>query len=69
MRQPTLKLNEQHYLVSPCGFMADWFHVDAIEEEAPGWFDCTAADLSDAEIGKLMERRMWASSLTEKAAA
>jgi aminopeptidase C len=53
------KLNDQRFMVSPCGSMSDWFDVNDIADEAPGWFDCTAAEMSDAEIGQLMQRRMY----------
>lgn len=61
MSKPTLKLNEQRFMVSPCGFKADYFHVDEIDEQAPGWTDCTT--MSDASINELMVRRMQVSSL------
>lgn len=50
------KLNDQRFMVSPCGSMSDWFDVSEIADEAPGWTDCT--EMSDTEIGQMMERRM-----------
>jgi hypothetical protein len=47
---------DKRYMVSPCGYMADWFDVSEIADEAPGWTDCS--EMSDVEIGQLMERRM-----------
>ena len=51
-----IKLHEQRFMVSPCGFLADHFHVAEIAAQAPGWTDCT--HMSDDEIGALMVRRM-----------
>lgn len=56
-----LKLHEQRFMVSPCGFLADHFHVSEIAAQAPGWTDCT--HMSDDEISALMVRRMQAASL------
>jgi hypothetical protein len=46
--------------------MSDWFDLSEIADEAPGWFDCTKAELSDTEIGQLMERRMLAADLRKR---
>ena len=54
--KPTLKLHEQRYMVSPCGFKADHFHVSEIAIKAPSWTDCT--DMSDSACNALMVRRM-----------
>lgn len=67
MSKPALKLQEQRYMVSPCGFKADFFHIDEIAEQAPGWTDCTT--MSDASINDLMVRRMQASSVAALEAA
>lgn len=61
MNTAALKLHEQRFMVSPCGFYADHFHVDQIAEEAPDWTDCT--HLSDDAINELMVRRMQASTV------
>jgi hypothetical protein len=55
------KLNDQRFMVSPCGSMSDWFDRAEIADEAPGWTDCT--EMSDAEIGSLMVRRMRAAEV------
>lgn len=56
-----IKLYEQRFMVSPCGFLADHFHVAEIAAQAPDWTDCT--HMADDEISALMVRRMQASSL------
>lgn len=56
-----LKLHEQRFMVSPCGFLADHFHVSEIAAQAPDWTDCT--HMSDDEISALMVRRMQASAV------
>lgn len=45
-------------MVSPCGFLADHFHVAEIATQAPGWTDCT--HMSDEQVNALMVRRMQA---------
>jgi hypothetical protein len=59
----TLKLHEQRFMVSPCGFKSDHFHVSEIAIKAPSWTDCT--DMTDAQVNDLMVRRM---NSTQKAA-
>lgn len=54
--KPTIKLHEQRFMVTPCGFKADHFHVAEIAIQAPSWTDCT--EMSDAEVNDLMVRRM-----------
>lgn len=50
-------LSEYLYMLSPCGNFSDWYHVS----QAPaGWTDVT--EMSDAALGRLMERRLWAST-------
>lgn len=53
---PQLKLHEQRFMVSPCGFKSDHFHVNEIAIEAPSWTDCT--HMTDAQVNDLMVRRM-----------
>jgi hypothetical protein len=57
MRTDTLKLHEQRFMVSPCGFHARFVHADAIAANAADWTDVT--HLGDAEVCELMVRRMW----------
>jgi len=52
----TLKLHEQRFMVSPCGFKSDHFHVKDVAIKAPSWTDCT--EMTDAEVNELMVRRM-----------
>jgi len=52
----TLKLHEQRFMVSPCGFKSDHFHVKDVAIKAPSWTDCT--DMTDAQVNELMVRRM-----------
>lgn len=52
-----IKLHEQRFMVSPCGFLADHFHVAEVAAQAPGWTDET--HLSDEAAQRLMVRRMW----------
>jgi len=59
-----LKLQEQRYMVSPCGYMADWFAAFEIADECPGWTDCT--EMSDVELQQLMERRMAAADRAKR---
>jgi len=47
---------DKRYMVSPCGYMADWFAASEIADEAPDWTDCT--EMGDVELQQLMERRM-----------
>lgn len=47
----------KRYMVSPCGFHADFYAADDVPA---GWTDCT--DMSDNEVGQLMVRRMWDNS-------
>ncbi len=58
MCHPPIKLHEQRFMVSPCGYLADHFHVSEIAIKAPTWTDCT--HMSDDEISSLMVRRMQA---------
>jgi hypothetical protein len=51
-----LKLHEQRFMISPCGFKADYVHVKDIAIQAPSWTDCT--DMTDAQVNDLMVRRM-----------
>jgi len=53
---PQIKLHEQRFMVSPCGFKSDHFHVKDVALQAPSWTDCT--DMTDAEVNDLMVRRM-----------
>jgi hypothetical protein len=52
----TLKLQDQRFMVSPCGYLSGTFHVSQIADECPGWTDAT--ELSDIEANDLMVRRM-----------
>jgi hypothetical protein len=54
--KPQIKLHEQRFMVSPCGFNADIFPVDAVPAKARNWTDET--HLSDGAARRLMERRM-----------
>ena len=54
--KPQIKLHEQRFMVSPCGFKSDHFHVSEIAIKAPSWTDCT--DMTDAQVNDLMVRRM-----------
>jgi hypothetical protein len=53
-----LKLQDQRFMVSPCGRYAETFEVHEIADKARGWTDCT--DISEIEALQLMERRMLA---------
>ena len=59
--KPQFKFHEQRFMLSPCGFYADHFHVDEIAIKAPSWTDCT--DMGDVELNSLMVRRMAASKM------
>ena len=58
---PQLKLHEQRFMVSPCGFKSDHFHTKDVAIKAPSWTDCT--DMTDAQVNDLMVRRMSTSTL------
>jgi len=60
-----LQLHQQRFMVSPCGYLADYFHASEIAIKAPTWTDCT--DMDDAELNQLMVRRMQAAQLPEAA--
>jgi hypothetical protein len=51
-----VRIEDQRFMVSPCGYMSDWFDAAEIADECPGWTDAT--ELSDTEIGQMMVRRM-----------
>jgi hypothetical protein len=51
-----LKLQDQRFMVSPCGYLADWFDLAEIADECPGWTDCT--EMGDVELQQFIERRM-----------
>lgn len=53
-----VRIEDQRFMVSPCGYKSDWFDVSEIADEAPGWTDCT--EMSDIETDQLMVRRMQA---------
>lgn len=48
------------WMVSPDGFRADLVHENEVKGRCPDWTDCT--EMSDAEVMKLMERRMLAAN-------
>lgn len=52
------------WMVSPDGFKADLVREIDIKRLCPDWTDCT--DMSDAEVMKLMERRMLAAKWNEQ---
>lgn len=60
-----LKLHENRFMVSPCGYLADYVHTSEIAIKGPTWTDCT--DMDDAQLNELMVRRMQASKLPEAA--
>ncbi|KQQ94973.1 hypothetical protein [Massilia sp. Leaf139] len=62
---PSLKLHEHRFMVSPCGFKSDHFHVSEIAIKAPSWTDCT--DMTDTQVSELMVRRMAESNVPEAA--
>lgn len=51
-----VRIEDQRFMVSPCGYMSDWFDVAEIADECPGWTDVT--ELSDVELQQFIERRM-----------
>lgn len=51
-----VRIEDQRYMVSPCGQMSDWFDIAEIADEAPGWTDVTK--LTDVELGQFIERRL-----------
>jgi len=44
------------WMVSPDGYQADLVYEAEVRLRCPDWTDCT--EMSDAEVMKLMERRM-----------
>jgi hypothetical protein len=69
MENPMSRINleEHRFMVSPCGYYADIFHVSKIADEVAGWTDCT--NMSDADVNGLMMRRMRAHQLAAEVMA
>lgn len=51
-----VRIEDQRFMVSPCGYYSDWFDVAEIADECPGWHNCT--DMDDTELQQFIERRM-----------